>query len=192
MKTHDENLSPQQSLDLIANMIHEAKGRVQKNSFYFLLWGWVIVVANLGMYILTMMDYDRPYVVWLITVPTWIYSMIKGYSQGREGGTRSSHLDRITGTIWIAYGAVIFTFVGFGQLINFQLNPTILLITAIPTFTCGVIINFRPLMMGGVIFWISGIISFLLPLDAQPLAGAVAITCGYLVPGYLLKATRKE
>lgn len=192
MKTHDENLSPQQSLDIIATMIHEAKGRVQKNSFYFLLWGWVIVVANLGMYILTKLDYDRPYVIWLITVPAWIYSMVKGYRQGREGGTRSSHLDRITGTIWIAYGAVIFTFVAFGHLINFQLNPTILLITAIPTFTSGIIINFKPLMMGGVVFWIAGIISFLLPMDAQPLAGAVAIACGYLAPGYLLKAKRHE
>jgi hypothetical protein len=192
MKTQDENLSPLQSLDIITSMIQEAKGRVQKNNFYFLLWGWVIVVANLGMYILTKLEYEMPYIMWVITVPAWIYSMVKGYRQGREGGTRSSHLDRITGTVWITYGVVIFTLVAFGRLINYQLNPAILLVTAIPTFTSGMIINFKPLMMGGAIFWIASIISFLLPLDTQPLVGAVAIACGYLVPGYLLKAKRNE
>lgn len=187
MKTHEENFTPQESLDLITTMIREAKGRVQRNSFYFLLWGWVIVVANAGMYVLTLLNYDRPYVVWLITIPAWIYSMIRGFRQGRSGGTRSSHLNRVTGTIWLTYGAVIFTLVAFGHLINYQLNPIILLMTAIPTFTSGMIIQFRPLMIGGVIFWIAGIVSFLLPLDAQPLVGAAAIACGYLVPGYLLK-----
>jgi hypothetical protein len=190
MRADEEKLTVEQSLDLITTMIREAQGKVQQNSFYFLLWGWVIVVANLGMYTLTKIGYEMPYVVWLITIPAWILTIFKAIRQGKKVNIPSTHIDRITGSIWICYGVVIVSLVAFGKLINFQLNPVILLITAIPTFTSGVIIKFKPLMIGGIVFWIGAIISFLVPQDAQPLVGAVAIACGYLVPGYLLKAQK--
>jgi hypothetical protein len=89
--------------------------------------------------------------------------------------------------LWLTFGITIFTLVAFGSKINFQLNPVTLTITAVPTFLSGIMIRFRPLVWGGVSFWIFGIISFLVPRETQPLVGAVAILCGYLVPGYLLK-----
>lgn len=36
MKTTDDTLSPQQSLELISEMINQAKGNVRENSFYYL------------------------------------------------------------------------------------------------------------------------------------------------------------
>ncbi|HTF18677.1 MAG TPA: hypothetical protein VK658_11420 [Chryseolinea sp.] len=188
METPNE-LTASQSLDLISRMIREAKGRVQQNSFYFLLWGWVILMANLGVFILTKMAYPYPYIVWAITVPAWIISIVWGFRQRRNAQT-TTHFGRISTALWFSLGVVIFTIVAFGGQINFQVNPIILLISAIPTFTSGIILKFRPLILGGILFWVSGVASFLVPRELQPLIGAVAIACCYLVPGYMLKNRR--
>jgi len=186
MKTESENLSAQQSLDIITTMIQEAKGNVQKNAFYFLFWGWVVVIANLGMYTLTQLHYRHPYIVWAITIPAWIFSLYRGYRHGKTEGV-TTHFGSVSIWLWVSFGIVIFTLVAFGQRINFQLNPVIITISAIPTFVSGILIRFKPLMFGGVALWIFGIISFLTPLEIQPLIGAGGVLCGYLVPGYLLK-----
>jgi hypothetical protein len=183
----DENsLTAQESLDLITKMILEAKGNMSRNGFYFLLWGWIIILANLGMYILQKIGYQHYYVVWAITIPAWIISMIRGYRQGKAE-RKTTHLDTLSMWMWVTFGITVFTLVAFGSKINFQLNPLILTISAIPTFLSGIVIRFKPLVFGGISFWIFGIISFLSPVETQPLVGAVAVLCGYIVPGYLLK-----
>jgi hypothetical protein len=191
MKTEEELLTAQQSIDIITSMIRQAKGKAKQNSFYFLFWGWIVVVANLGMFILTKLEYSMPYIIWTITIPAWIYTMIRAFRQSRHEGAASTHFDRITGAVWISFGVVIFTMVLFGRSINFQLNPIILLMSAIPTFTSGMILKFRPLMYGGILFWFSSIISFSIPMEYQPLISAIALTGGYLVPGYILKSKKE-
>ena len=181
-----ENLSAQQSLDIITSMIDQAKGNVQRNSFYFLLWGWVVVLANLGMFTLSILHYKHPYIVWVITIPAWLYTLYHSFKSSTDK-TATSHFDRISAALWICYAICIFTLVVFGYKINYQLNAVILIVSAIPTFVSGVLLKFRPLMLGGVAFWIFGIVNFLVSNEIQPLIGAVAIFCGYLVPGYLLK-----
>lgn len=185
MKT-EAPMTAQESLDLITSMIQEAKGNIRRNGFHFMLWGWVVVIANLGMFVLEQLDVPYPYAIWVITIPAWVISLVKGYRQGQEERS-TSHLDRITMWLWISFGITIFTLVAFGYRINFQLNPVILLVTAIPTFLSGIMIRFKPLVIGGISFWVFGIVSFLVPTETQPLIGAVAIICGYLVPGHLLQ-----
>ena len=69
METAHENLDPKQSLDIIANMIHEAKGNVRNNGIHFLLWGWVVAIGNVGMFTLIQLEYPSPHLIWLITIP---------------------------------------------------------------------------------------------------------------------------
>jgi hypothetical protein len=186
MKAESENLTAQQSLEIITAMIRQAKGKVQRNGFHFMMWGWVVVIANLGMFTLAKMGYPHPYIVWAITIPAWIISLYKGYRDGREENV-VSHFDMVTMWVWVCFGIVVFTIVGFGFKLNYQINPLIILVSSIPTFVSGVVLRFRPLMFGGASFWVFGIIGFLMPREIQPLIGAVAVLCGYLVPGYLLK-----
>lgn len=189
METDSEKISPEESLLLISAMIRQAQGKVQRNAFYFLLWGWVITAANLGMYFLGRFEYPYPYAVWAITIPVWIYTMIKAAKGSSDRGS-VSHFDRITSWLWIMFGVVIFTLVFFGYKINYQLNPVILLIGSLPTLVSGIMIRFKPLIFGGLIFWVLGIVSFLVSREFQPLVGAAAIIGGYLIPGYLLKNSK--
>jgi hypothetical protein len=184
-------MTAQESLDLITNMIRQAQRNVRQSSFYFLLWGWVVFLAHMGVYSLLLLDYRRPYLVWLITIPAWIVTVYKSKQQGRTARS-VSHFDHITWALWTGFGICIFTLVAFGYKINFQLNAVILLVCAIPTSVTGVILRFRPLIWGGVCFWLCSIASFLLPASWQPLVGLASIVAGYLVPGYMLRNKLKN
>jgi hypothetical protein len=186
MNTEKETMSPQQSLDLITEMINQAKGNVKSNSFYYLLWGWVIVLANLGAYILLQLDYENPYIVWLIVIPAWIASFVKGVTSSRKTNS-STHIDKINIALWISYGVFATLLPFFGPHINFQINPINLLVGGLCTFVSGFILRFNMLLAGGIIIFIGGITSFFLGQENQLLMASVAFGIGYLVPGYLLK-----
>ncbi len=191
METTEHKLDPNESLDLIANMIHQAKGNVRNNGIHFLLWGWVVTIANFGMYALIQLEYPSPHLVWLITIPAAILSMYFGFKHGRKSRI-TTHLGRIYMWLWISFGIVIFTLVAFGFKINYQFNSIILLITSIPTFLSGISLRFKPLVIGGILFWAFGILSFNVSYENQLLVGGIAIICGYLIPGYLLSNKKED
>ena len=184
----DKELTRDESLDVIMNMIGQAKRNIAKGgSFYFLLWGWVVMLANLGHYILDKYDlYDQPYIVWMATIPAGIASGIYGARQGRNA-TVKSHLDRLYGRMWMAIGVGIVTTLIFMSEVNYNVNAIILMFSSMGTFISGSMLRFKPLILGGIALWISSIIAFNLPVTDQYLVGAIGILAGYLIPGYLLK-----
>lgn len=117
----------------------------------------------------------------------WIYTIIRMFTRIKVQRT-TTHFDRISRWLWMSFGLVIFTLVFFGFKINYQLNAVVLVVAAIPTLVSGVILKFPPLVVGATIFWVCGVMNFLVPMETQPLIGAIAIACGYLVPGYILKS----
>jgi hypothetical protein len=123
-------------------------------------------------------------------IPAWIYSIYLGVKRGREKRV-GSHLDQITGMLWIAFGISTFALVLFGHMINYEMNPVILIGSAVPTLVSGVIIRFRPLIIGGISFWIFGVLCFLVSFPWEYIVGAAAVAIGFLIPGILLR-TKKE
>ncbi len=191
MESENQILSTEQSLEIITRMIRQAHGSAKRNSVYLIVWGVAIILANLGMFILIWVEYPRPYLVWLIAIPAWFATFYLSYKHRQEARV-SSHLNRINSFLWYSYGVIIFTIVVFGFKINYQLNPIILLVSAVPAFVSGTIIKFRPLIFGGVLFWLFGIICFLIGGPWQYLVGAVAVATGHLVPGLLLRNKNDE
>lgn len=186
MDTENDSLTASESISLITKMIRQAQGNVKGSSFHFLMWGWVVALANLGMYALIQIDYPYPYAVWLITIPAWAASMFYGYKQGRESRT-VTYIERTIMWLWITFGISIAILIFFGESILFNLNPIIILMSSVPTFATGVLIRFKPLMMGAASFWLFAIVCFLVSAEEQNLVGAGAVLFGYLLPGYMLK-----
>lgn len=190
METDNKNLSAEQSLSIISNMIQQAQGNVRGNSFFFLLWGWVIAAANFGMYyLIEYTDYAKPHLVWLIVIPAGIASAIYGSKLDRQYKTRT-HIDTIYNWLWVSYAIAIIPLWVFGHKINYMINPVVLVFTAVPTFLSGIIVRFTPLLIGGACFFGFGIACFFVEGTTQLLIGGVAIVCGYLIPGYLLRSIK--
>ena len=98
----EKELSKDESLELITEMINQAKRNLAKGgSFHFLLWGWVVMLANLGHYILAKYNlFDAPQMVWLITIPASIVSIVYSARKEKNAGVKS-HIDRLNGIIWL-------------------------------------------------------------------------------------------
>lgn len=184
----DKELTKDESLDLIMDMIGQAKRNIAKGgSFYFLLWGWVVMLANLGHYLLDKFDlYDQPHIVWVITIPAGIVSTIYGARQGRNARVKN-HLDRLYGLLWISVAVSVLTLLLFVGDVNTNVNAIMLLFSGLGTIMSGFMLRFKPLILGGIALWISSIIAFTLPITDQYLVGTFGVFAGYLIPGYLLK-----
>ncbi len=151
MKPENEKFSPERSLDAITSMINQAKGNMQSSSFYFLLLGWTIVIANLGVFVLLKFtDVANPFMMFTLTIPAAIISVIYGIRNSKETIAKT-HLDNVS-RIWIGFGINCFIFVIFGKFINWLINPVIFTMCAVPTLLSGVVLRFKPLMIGAMCF----------------------------------------
>ncbi len=188
----EKELSPQESLDLIQSMIGRARQRFTDNSFYFLLWGWVVMLASVTHYVVVeYTNFDRPYIGWALTVPAFVVSMIYGARQGKKEGVRN-YTDGIYAWMWFMLGISMFTMVFYGEKLGWQIVPLTMLMGGVGTVVSGAMLKFRALQIGGAAFWLLSILAFEVGEGMQMLLMAVAVLIGYLIPGYLMKSKAKQ
>ena len=66
-----------------------------------------------------------------------------------------------------------------------------LLIAGLATTTSGLLIKFKPLIIGGIAFFIFSIATTFVSNEYLSLITGAAIICGYLIPGYFLKSAKE-
>lgn len=188
----EKELTKQESLNLITEMINQAKSNYSKGgSFYFLLWGWTVMLANFSHYYLEKFtDYQHPYYVWALTLPAALISVIYSVREGKKALV-TTHLERMYSQVWMAVGVGLVVSLIFMSRLDFNHNPVILLFAGMGTFISGQMLRFRPLVFGGIALWVSAIIGFSIPVEEQYLVAGLGILAGYLIPGYMLKSKEK-
>lgn len=186
----EENLSPQQSLQLIQSMISKTKSDLSENRFYFLLWGWITLAAILGQFVLkVLVAYEQHYLVWLITIPAAIITMFYTGRKGRRPAVKT-YIGESMSNLWMGIG------ISFFILLMIFTNsekgwhnawPLYILFYGLGTFVSGRFLQFTPLVIGGIINWVLALISIFVHFDYQLLIGAGAVLTSYIIPGHLLK-----
>ncbi|KOF03793.1 hypothetical protein OB69_04325 [Roseivirga seohaensis subsp. aquiponti] len=188
----EKELTPQESMALIQSMIGKARKRYSDNSFFFLLWGWIVLVASVGHYYLsTFTDFEYPFIGWSLTIVGAIVSGVVGARRGKKSQVKN-YTDKMYAWLWFSLGMAMFTIVFNGQLIGWNTVPFILLLAGVGTAVSGAMMGFRPLQIGGLVFWILAFIAFRQPENYQMLILAGGIAIGYLVPGYIMKANFRK
>jgi hypothetical protein len=101
-----------------------------------------------------------------------------------------SHLETYIKNLWTV--AAVSFFIGTLVCIKLEIAPPpiMLLIAGIATTTSGLLIKFRPMIIGGMSFFIFSIATTFVLNEYIALIVSAAIICGYLIPGYLLKSTK--
>ena len=192
METNEKLLKPEESLQIIEQMIQKAKTNLHDSSFYFLLWGWIVLIAIIGQMLIShFTDYTKPYLVWLIIIPGVIASIVNGSIKGKKSKV-TSHLDRINFLNWIVFLISYSIVLIFMKNFDYKIVPIIFLLAGNATFITGIIIKFKALIFGGIIFWIGVICLFTVPKEFTEFISPIIIIFGYLVPGYLLKFQNKK
>ena len=187
-----KKLDEEKNLDLIAEMISRAKGNIQSEYVFFLIWGWVIALASfLHFSLIKFTNFEQPELAWSLIAIGVILSAWYGYKIGKRKRVKT-YADRIYSLIWLVFLINYFIILVFMKELNYNINPIILLLAGGSTFLSGIVIKFKPLIWGGIVLWISAIISFIVPGEMQLLIGGFSILIGYLIPGYMLKNKNKN
>ena len=186
-------MSHEESLAVIQSMIDTARNNVAEDGFHLLLWGTLVILCSIINYLLLFLNMDNiaalPWMIMpVIGVPIamWYERKIK-----RVGHVKT-HLDMHVAYMWWAYSITLFLVIYYSVSKELSPVPFILMITGMVTFATGLMLRFRPLIIGGVIFWICTVISFTLPVMYHLLLEAVSIFLGYIIPGLLLRKLAKE
>lgn len=187
METEEKIMTGEESLKIITDMINKTKVNISQGSFHLLFWGWLILICSLSEYLLySFTSFNNPWFVWLFVIPGVFVSLIYGFKKGRKAKIHT-YGDKLYMWTWMGFMfAAIVLFIIHSKSMN-TIAPYILVLAGFPTFVSGFIIRFRPLIAGGITFWILAIVIHFAGPSIAPLGVPVAMLTGYLIPGYLLK-----
>ena len=190
---NNQKFSAEQSLHLIQSMIEKAKQDVANNSFYLLLWGWLIFIAallNFGLKTFT--HFEQPYLAWNLVWIGAIASIIKGVKDSRKIVVKTfvGETMKVFGiSQGILYAGLAFF---FGKYDLWAISfPLYILIYAVTCFFMGALMQFPLLKWTGLLCLPIMVIGVYVSFDWQLLLMALAILVSYIIPGHVLNAKEK-
>jgi hypothetical protein len=192
----EKQLSGQESLALINQMISKAKNEITDNGFGWLLWGSMIFLAAMSTYITLEFELDvSPYMGWnvfgLVAVPIMVYNLFKSRKKLR---TRT-YVDELLWMFDIGFTICIFVII---LSMNISVSPNdgfgyFLMVYGFLMLIQGGAIRFRPLFIGAIINWAGAVaIFFNDEFKYDMLITAAAVFVGYIIPGLLLRSQYKK
>lgn len=192
-------MTPEESLQVIQKTISNSRRNMREGSFYYVLWGWALILASLANY--AMLKYYiqkeiytglwwKSFLVWMIflVIGTVIQRIRIARTPGRDKVI--THLDRYITILWLTSGAIMGLMVFLAYMVDSYPVPFILGITALATFVSGMMVRYIPLIIGGFVFLIASVIAIYIGGLEQLLIFAGAMVLGYLVPGYMLRTIK--
>lgn len=195
METNENNLTPQESLVLIRSMIDKTKDSVANDSFYFLLWGWLVFVCCIASFILlTYFQNPNHYLVWLLMPIGGIISGIYGSRQAKIKRVKT-FVDDALKYLWLALGLAFVVLVivsAINHHSNNQMLTYYILLYAIGTFVSGKMLQFTPLVIGGLFNFTLVVVSIHFENEYQLLIGGLAVLTSYIIPGHLLRIKSRK
>ena len=209
MSTIEKQLTEKESLDLIAQMINKAKDACHDTGIAAIMWGSVIAICSLVKLSEIHFNYDLPFdIYWLtfIAVIPQIYFTIRGKKERKVKAYGDAFIDYL----WIGFGICIFLLVVISGSIYNGLQPVtqeyreltghaspfkyyeyqsalFLLLYGLPTFVTGVSMKFKPMFFGGLICWISCIITLYTTIKIDLLLVAISAISAWLIPGIIME-----
>ncbi|WP_194851203.1 hypothetical protein [Nonlabens antarcticus] len=185
---HAEQLDPNESLNIIAKAINQTRNNIKDQSFYYILWGWLISIASLANFILiSFTEFQYAYLPWLVLVPIgWVGSI--WYSvKAEKSKNYETYFEVFLKYLWIVLGIsfIVAVFIS----ISLQINPTtfVLLLAGIGTLVSGLTMKFKPLSIGGISLVFFAVATLFVDSSYMLLINSIAVVTGYLIPAYLLK-----
>jgi hypothetical protein len=194
------NLTPEESLEIIGKSISNFKINYREYANIILHWGWILALASLSNFIiLKVLHNQEAYeLTGIYSLGNWGVFILVGFiilffinRKTIKKKKLYTHLESYIKNLWSVAAASFF----IGTVICIKLGisppPIMLLIAGIATTTSGLLIKFRPLIIGGISFFVFSITSTFLLNEYAALIVSAAIICGYLIPGYLLKSAKE-
>ena len=196
-----EKFDPQESLQLIDDMIRKAKASYHETGIGSILWGTVVSICGLVSWSQRQFNYDLPFDIWVLTAVAIIPQIIITRKEQKQRAA-VRYEDRAMGYIWTTFGFSVLLLITIINLVFFHLRENVseampvygddvssffLLLYGIPTIITGGIMRFKVMLWGGIICWSLIIPSLFLPAKTDMLLIAVAAISAWRIPGIILR-----
>jgi hypothetical protein len=187
----EKQLTQEESLRIIHQMIAIAKNDVKADAFIFLLWGWLVFIASIAQFMLVLLENKWNALPWMLMPIGGIITVVYFIKKGKKDKTKTNVTESLKYT-WIAFNAALFVLLVFNSMSVYQVLPCIMILYGIGLFLSGGAIQFKPLIIGGIFCWVCAIAGFEIQSVYQLLIVATAVLGGYIIPGYMLNASNKK
>lgn len=184
----DQQLSKEKSLEIIHQMIGQAKTNITDNGLSWMLWGSLLFLTSLATYIFIDIGSKNIYLGWnifgIVTILLLVYDVFKPKKKPVK-----SYIDDLLKWVDIGFIFCLFTII---LSINISVSPNVgfgffLMIFAFVMIIKGGAIHSRALKIGALINWAGALgIFFCREFKYDMLIMAIAILLGYILPGLIL------
>jgi len=189
----EKEIQPNESMQLIQEMIHVAKNKLADDGFFLILWGWLVIGASMAQYIMLQMGIENNWIVWpAMTVIGVTTSIIYAAKKSKERKVKT-HIDKALDYVWGAFGIGLFLTLFMMGVHGIKASYFFLmLLYGIGTFISGGILNYKPLVYGGICSFAMAIVAHFVGKPEQLLCVSVALLLSYIIPGHMLRNEYKK
>jgi hypothetical protein len=187
----DKNLTERESLDLIRQMIQTAKNEQKDNGMGWIVWGWLLFLASVLTLVNLYMDWFNTFFFWnvfgiigLLLLAFRIFQYFSGHERKKVRTYTSDLLDKLNTGFFISLILIILSInIGVHPIYGFGL---LLGLYGFWILIYGSVMNFKPSLIGAYITWGFAFGSlFAEDFMITMLLHAVAVLCGYIIPGHM-------
>lgn len=188
----EKELSGEESLKLINEMIYEAKGYYYESGISGLIYGFAVLLSALLAYARDEKIITLPFSPFYILVPVFF---VQSWIQIKENKKKlaRTHTDSTVDYVWLSFfltsiAAFAGSFAGFTYIII----TIILFLAGFATFLTGMIVKFNYHKITGIICLLLAIISFFMQNKNVYLLLAITSIMIWIIPGFILNITLKR
>jgi hypothetical protein len=183
----EQEMTGQESLELIAQMIQKARRDYLDSGLSALLWGSVIPFCSGVAFVNYYLKWPALQYVWFLTIVAVVPQIVIAIREAKLRKHRSYEEDHMGG-IWISFAIAVFLlgFV-FGRY-SASAEPAIYLtLYGVPTFATGYVRRFRPMLWGGLACWALAVISLYVDYPYTLLCITAGAVLAWFIPGLILR-----
>ena len=192
--SNDQPLSNEKSLEIIRQMIGQAKDNITDSGISWLLWGTMLFLASLSTFIFINIGSESIFLGWnifgAVTIVLLVYDVVRPKKKKVK-----TYVDDLMKMVDIGFFVCIFVVI---LSINISVRPNdgfgfMLMVFAFLMLVKGGALKSKALMIGAVVNWACAIAIFInkeFRYDMLIMAGAVLT--GYIIPGLILWLEHKR
>jgi hypothetical protein len=191
----DKKINEQESLELISRMIRNTQRKMEQGSGApMIIWGSATVITTVIIWIVLRLTHDPNWhhLWFLIPVAGGAGTLMRK----KRPKVLRTYLNRVIDYIWLVLGVTGFILSALSILrIMWQLPILfiILLIMGMGTILTGLLSEFKPFTIGGVIGMLLSVVQYLSPdFDTKMLTFALAFFIMMIIPGCILNRRAKR
>jgi hypothetical protein len=181
----ESQLTGEQSLKLIGEMIVKAKRSYVTKGTASIVWGILILICSLLTWARTQFHFSLGFDEWLLALVALLPQIFFSIKE-RKQKHFVAHDEQTMRYVWGTFGICVFILTFYDNCLHIDSTSLFMMLFGIPTFITGGVFKFKPMIFGGIICWVLSVISVFTPFSTDMLFMASCGLFAWLIPGIIL------